>query len=366
MYLRLFAVLCLACCPMAVHAWGELGHRAVAEAVQAELDEPTRDAIAKIVAPGQPLANGTLAELSVWPDRIRDLSTLPPDEQPTAQEFNRVHPFHRSWHFVNLPLKAPGYPDLSVVTTHDPLRTFIRTDPEMADIVQKTTDVIQILEYPGDTPGWTKTQALAWLLHLVQDLHQPLHVATGYYRLGKRNVPRVPMLVTPGAAAHKHVACDRGGNQLQFEDAPITLHSVWDHCLAQLEAGLPCAAPSGLSGVAALAGKITAWMQVPSSSIGVPTGNHHDWARRWATDSLHVADETELYHVTLAHPRTIGEPVPTQPGQPCHDQGPRILLSITAPTVLDEYVGQYQPVAALQLTKAAVRLSELLKRIEWK
>jgi hypothetical protein len=58
--------------------------------------------------------------------------------------------------------------------------------------------------------------------------------------------------------------------------------------------------------------------------------------------------------------------VPTNPTLPCSDTGPRIVVSITAPTTLDEYVTQYQPVAALQLTKAAVRLSQLLKRIEWK
>lgn len=367
MYLQLIAILCVACGPAtAAHAWGELGHRAIGEAVQAHLDAATRDAIARIVAPGQPLAEGTLAELSVWPDRIRDVSKLPPEEQPAAQAFNKAHPFNRSWHFVNLPLKAPGYPALSTSAPDDPMRKFVRTDHETGDIVQKVTDVIQILESSRETPGWTKTQALAWLLHLIEDLHQPLHVSSGYYRLGRGHVPRLPMLVTPAAAAHKHVACDRSGNQLQFESPPVTLHEVWDHCLTQAEAELTCAPHSGLTGVAALAGKITAWMQVPGPSIRVPTGDHHDWARRWATDSLHVADESEMYHVTLSNPRTTGAPVRQQPALPCSEQGSRILLSITAPTVMDEYVGQYQPVAALQLTKAAVRMTELLKRIEWK
>ena len=179
-------------------------------------------------------------------------------------------------------------------------------------------------------------------------------------------MPRLPMLVTPASAAQKHVAGDRGGNQLQFESPPVSLHQVWDHCLAQLEAGLACTAPSGLPGVATLADKITAWTQVPGSSIPVPTGDHHDWARRWANDSLRVVDESEMYHVTLTNTRTEN-PMPRRPpAEPCSEMGPRIRLSITAPTSLDEYVTQYQPVAALQLTKAAVRLSELLKRIEWK
>ncbi len=364
--LRFIIILCLLCIPGTAHAWGELAHRAIGEAVQAYLDEATRDAIAKIVNPGQPLAHGTLAELSVWPDRIKEVSTLSPEAQLAAQDFNLAHPFNRSWHFVNLPLKAPSYPHLPTTSAHDPLRRFVRTDQETGDIVQKVTDVIGVLESAHETPGWTKKQAVAWLLHLVEDLHQPLHVGSGYYRLGRGKVPRLPMLVTPAAAAQKHVACDRGGNQLRFESPPVSLHQVWDHCLPQLEAGLTCAAHSGPTGFAALAEKIAAWMQVPASPISEPTGDHHEWARRWATDSLHVADESEMYHVTLTNPQA-GEPVvPTQPTLPCSDTGPRIVVSITAPTTLDDYVTQYQPVAALQLTKAAVRLSQLLKRIEWK
>ena len=360
------AILCLLCIPGLAHAWGELAHRAIGEAVQAQLDEATRDAIAKIVSPGQPLADGTLAELSVWPDRIRDVSTLSPEEQLAAQDFNRAHPFNRSWHFVNLPLKAPGYPHLPTTSAHDPLRLFIRTDQETGDIVQKVTDVIGVLESEDEPLGWTKKQAVAWLLHLVEDLHQPLHVGSGYYRLGRGKVPRLPMLVTPAAAAQKHVACDRGGNQLQFESPPVSLHQVWDHCLAQLEAGQTCDAHTDLSGVVTLAKKIAAWMQVPGSPISDPMGDHHEWARRWATDSLHVADDSEMCKVTLTNPQAAGPVLRTQPTLPCSDTGSRIVVSITKPTTLDEYVTQYQPVAALQLTKAAVRLSQLLKRIEWK
>ena len=370
----LLAILLLVCFPGVAGAWGELSHRAVSEAVQANLDDATRGAIAKIVEPGQPLADGTLAELSVWPDRIKDVSKMSREEQQAALDFNSAHPLNPSWHFVNLPLKAPGYPNLSTAEASDPLRKFVRTDHEAGDIVQKVTDAIRILESSDHQPGWTKTQALAWLLHLVEDLHQPLHVSSGYYRLDNNNVPRLPMLVTPAAAAQKQIACDRGGNQLQFESPPTTLHSVWDHCLAQLEVGLPCAAPSGLPGaahsslpgVATLAGKITAWMRDPAWSIAIPAGDHHEWARRWVTDSLHVADEAGVYRVTLTNPRTTGALVNNHPAVPCNEQGQRIVFSISAPTVMDEYAAQFQPVAALQLTKAAVRLTELLKRIQWK
>jgi hypothetical protein len=366
MLLRYFMLGVLLCCPATTFGWDELGHRAIGEVVQASLDDATRDTLANIIAPGQPLADGALAELSMWPDQIKDVATMPLEEQHAAHEFNAAHPFNKSWHYVNLPLKAPGYPDLPATAAKDPIRKFVRTDSETGDIVQKLTEVIQILEAPTEPRGWTKKQALAWLLHLVEDLHQPLHVGSSFYRLGRNNVPRLPMLTIPAAAAHKHVACDRGGNQLQFESPQVTLHSIWDDCLVQVEAGLSCVEHSGLPGVAPLAAKILGWLQEPMPSVSRPKGDHHEWPRRWATDSLHVADESEAYHITLTNPRTTGAVVKTLPGEPCSDKGQRILLSISAPTVMEEYVSQFRPVAALQLTKAAIRLTELLKRIQWK
>ena len=168
--------------PNAAQSWGELGHRAIGEAVQASLDNDTLDAIANIVEHGKPLAEGTLAE-------------------------------------------------------------------------------------------------------------------------------------SPAAAAHKHVGCDRGGNQLQFESPQATLHSIWDNCLVQLEVTLSCAEHSGLPGVTTLAAKMTAWMEVPTPSVSRPKGDHHESARRWATDSLHVADESEMYHLTLTNPRTTGALVKKPPGR---------------------------------------------------
>lgn len=72
------------------------------------------------------------------------------------------------------------------------------------------------------------------------------------------------------------------------------------------------------------------------------------------------------WRITLTNPRTTGAVVNNHPTVPCNEQGQRIVFSISAPTVMDKYVAQFQPVAALQLTKAAVRLTELLKRIQWK
>ena len=44
---------------------------------------------------------------------------------------------------------------------------------------------IKVLETPGKKKTvMTKTQALRTLIHLVGDIHQPLHVSSGYYDFG--------------------------------------------------------------------------------------------------------------------------------------------------------------------------------------
>ena len=90
--------------------------------------------MANILVPGKPLPDSALADLSVWPDQIKNPQSLPVNEQSAARAFNTAHPFNRGWHFVNLPLDAGGYPDVTALNPHDPLGKFVRQDHETADI----------------------------------------------------------------------------------------------------------------------------------------------------------------------------------------------------------------------------------------
>jgi hypothetical protein len=58
----------------------------------------------------------------------------------------------------------------------DRVRHFTRDD----DVLHMIHACIRILEEDSNVDGWTKVQALRWLIHLVEDLHQPMHVTTGY------------------------------------------------------------------------------------------------------------------------------------------------------------------------------------------
>jgi hypothetical protein len=94
--------------PSQALGWASQGHQAIAEA-----------ALARILVGGHSttLPPGKLAVASTWPDEIRGLKGpgLPPfgwdaDDVEEAKGFNAVHASNAKWHFVNLPLGAPGYP----------------------------------------------------------------------------------------------------------------------------------------------------------------------------------------------------------------------------------------------------------------
>lgn len=97
------------------------------------------------------------------------------------------------WHFVNVPIDAPNYSD----------RFCRRGDCVVAKIHQFR----KVLKNRS-APKAERARALLFLVHFVQDVHQPLHV-------GDRD--------------------DRGGNntQVQYFDQGTNLHKLWDSGLIE-------------------------------------------------------------------------------------------------------------------------------------
>jgi hypothetical protein len=282
-------------------AWGEQGHRGIAEAVQAQLDPTTAKAIAKIAGTGESLPPGTLARLSLWPDKIRALTKNPhgtiagftPEEMEEARIFVANQPDNTKWHYVDLPPGADHYPDLTHPDPTDPVLPF--TTP--TDVVHMINRSVDILEADTESPLFTKRQALRWLLHLTEDIHQPLHVASGYYRTTAASLPHPTMLTDPTDVTKEQGKNDRGGNVLLFLKAPVcptkstheNLHSVWDDCLMDMVAGAKgCVSPITNETVAKVAEVLNARMTEPASQEFRTAGDYHHWAEQWATDSVHV------------------------------------------------------------------------------
>ncbi len=153
------------------HAWGRLGHRVIARVADARLTPVAKAKIKELLEPGE-----TLADCSTW-----------------ADEHRSDVPGSAGWHYVNVPISKAGY---------DP-----KDCPPGGCVVNKLDEFKKILADPSKSKA-ERRKALRFVVHLLQDMHQPLHV-------GDRN--------------------DRGGNglQLQFFGDNRNLHGIWDFSLLE-------------------------------------------------------------------------------------------------------------------------------------
>jgi hypothetical protein len=160
------ALALLSATPSVALAWGSEGHQRIAE-VAADLLTPAARAEALRLLALEP--GSTLASISTWADEIRTPSTA-------------------RWHYVNFERGACSY-------------EAARECPEGQCVVGALDAQLQLLARGGD--DIERLKALKWVVHLVADVHQPLHAAFGD---------------------------DRGGNtfQVQAFGRGSNLHAVWD------------------------------------------------------------------------------------------------------------------------------------------
>ena len=329
-------------------------HEAIADVAQDRLSPTARAALGRILQDSNDLSPGALAAVATWLDDVRAravhgtiASGWSPTDVQEADDFNQNHPRNSEWHFVNLPLGAAGYP-VDPVPPGNPLRAFVGPD----DVVHALTQSIQILETPTATDGFSKRQALRVIVHLVGDVHQPLHVTTGYYDTKKASFKTKPIRIDdPAQAVKGGVLGDRGGNGLHFSPSS-ELHALWDGCLPNLAIKLACSA-SNASGLAAgLRPLIT-----PAAIAAAATpGNHHTWAAVWTTDSLQQAGAAQAYTVTLTNGIKHVD---------AHTHEASVLATITSPAETTYTTTARATATRDQLVKATVRLADLLNAIAW-
>lgn len=160
-----------------IWAWGTTGHRVVAEIAEKNLSRKAKREIKKIIG------NQKLAYWANWPDFIKsDTSWI----------------FADSWHYVNI----PG--DLS----YDAFLTELDHSSE-DNLYKRTLILIEELK-KKELPLEKKQQYLYFLIHIIGDAYQPLHVGR---------------------------AEDLGGNKVTVEwfGSKTNLHTVWDSKLVDFE-----------------------------------------------------------------------------------------------------------------------------------
>jgi hypothetical protein len=256
--------------PSPALAWGKTGHRVVAAIADTQLSGLARANIEQILGPGE-----SLDEAANWPDEMR--SAPEPFWQKTATP----------WHYVTLN---------GIIYDHAP--------PE-GDALQALGRFSKTLQDPKASLA-DKQLALRFIVHLVGDLHQPLHV-------GK--------------------CCDKGGNDVKVTwfGKPTNLHAVWDSQIVDEEQ---------LS-FTELAGKLERHIS-PQDVVKWWDINPRDWI----SESAEIRD--------IVYPTTRDLPKPPKGKK---------LKKATLPDLSYSYVYKFTPVMERRLSQAGVRLAAYLNAI---
>lgn len=154
--------------PSLALAWGQNGHRITGAIATSLLSAEAKTKIATIIG------NESLAEASVWPDYMRS------SDEPFWRKSSPLHyvtvPPHKHYHEVGAPPQGDAMTGL-----------------------KQFTQTLQSSTASRDE----KATALRFVVHIIGDLHQPLHAGNG---------------------------SDRGGNDVKvtYFSEPSNLHRVWD------------------------------------------------------------------------------------------------------------------------------------------
>src|ERR1700688_4646828 len=164
--------------------WGAEGHRAIGSLAQELISSKTQAKVQQLLNES---GDRDLASASTWADEVRENSRSDRPRPKDADAFNRQFPNNASWHFVDLPLGTSSFVEAE---------QFIQGKNDVVDAIERCIAVLEAHEtIAGEL---SRTQALRLLVHLVGDIHQPLHCGTGFYRLSDT---QRPLLVTsPGEA----------------------------------------------------------------------------------------------------------------------------------------------------------------------
>lgn len=161
-------------------AWGALGHRTVAYLADLYLTPNATTLVADL------LNHQDISEAALWADKIRYIPGFA---------------YSRAWHYIDAQDDPPRQCGLNF--TRDCLP---ETGCAVSALVNVTRQVNDMSLSHAD-----RGQALRWVLHLIGDIHQPLHTEME----------------------------DRGGNEISvlFNNRHTNLHSVWDTLIPEKHAG---------------------------------------------------------------------------------------------------------------------------------
>jgi hypothetical protein len=200
--------------PQTVHAWNAVGHQVVARIAWEKMNPKARRNVVALLraAPG----DACLVELFSNDSRPLDVrereffmlaATWPDIVRPGDNDHRPCTRFHqRDWHFINFFWSGiSGDVD-------DPPRDVTNIPVPAVNAVERL-NLFRSRVVSGSPQAERATQ-LAWVLHLVGDIHQPLHTSAR---------------VTSSAG---ETGGDQGGNLFKLANR-VPLHSFWDGIVNQ-------------------------------------------------------------------------------------------------------------------------------------
>ena len=177
-FLKIMAIgLFLVYMPAQSFAWGQLGHRIVAEIADSYLSKKAKKEIKKI------LGAESMAMSSTWADFIKS---------------ERSYKYLDTWHYVDFEKGVSCEEIHSVVGKDTSANAYNKIEFLISELKNKAL------------PKEKKVMYLRLLIHLVGDIHQPYHV--GYHD-------------------------DRGGNDIKVTwfNKPTNMHTIWDSELIEFQ-----------------------------------------------------------------------------------------------------------------------------------
>jgi hypothetical protein len=200
--------------------WSISRHELLAGVAEELIKPKTAKEIRRIVKPLTDLGlPDSLSDLAGWADKIKKRGPRDDDDEDTKEFLSDDRNKSRGvWHYVNLPLEAEGY-------SREEYPTLTRDN----DVVQMINECVRVLtgKSGDDEPRFSELNALRLLVHLVGDVHQPVHVGCGFID----EDGEVPKLVrNPQTVVNKELNSDTGGNKLilPIGNSGYNLHSYWD------------------------------------------------------------------------------------------------------------------------------------------
>jgi S1/P1 Nuclease len=209
-------------------AWDSVGHRLSAAVASHYLNNATKSALIEILQQHPrfqqdfqqqmptSISRGDqegqhdwlLGQAAFWPDITRSL------QESERRKYNRAN-----WHYIdgawlrdqanvqgNTYLGIAPFADVTGATAES------IDDEEQVDNIMNALDYNTALLADSQSAPSQRAVALCWVLHLVGDIHQPLHVGSLY-------------------TANRFSTGDRGGNGIETEDR--NLHARWDRALRE-------------------------------------------------------------------------------------------------------------------------------------